>query len=287
MSKSNALSVDLEFWLSRIMETAYFDHENADNSLVNTVFEETVIRPTERLMEIFSKFSIHATFFTTNSIFAAAPHLVEKIHQRGHEIAFHGFTHNDTASLSSQIESSHDFISRFHIKGFRAPEMRFSPENIDVLAQNGFTYDSSQYGGRPYTLTSENRQNKITEAPVSCHPADTIQTSFMSAIKHCRIPFGSGILLGIMPAYCISGLIRKLNGNSLPAILFVHQWQLVDRCKLMSLFNSIRKSNLSGLDNLKARDIYSLACVPGKRLEKLLSHHSFNRMDNLLNEHSE
>jgi len=67
----NVLSIDLEFWVSRVLELEF--PSRRDDPAINLVFEETVIKPVEMLLKLFSASSTKTTFFINNSIFEAAP----------------------------------------------------------------------------------------------------------------------------------------------------------------------------------------------------------------------
>jgi hypothetical protein len=53
-------------------------------------------------------------------------------------------------NCKNEIEKSKDFINKFTVKGFRAPKMSITSQNIEVLKLAGFTYDSSIYGSFPF-----------------------------------------------------------------------------------------------------------------------------------------
>lgn len=281
MKITNVLSVDLEFWLSRMLETEPLLQALDHTPLLKRIFDETVVQPTGLLLKLFADQSVTTTFFATTSLFTAAPALLREIAARGHEIAFHGHTHNDAAPLAEQLERSADFIRTFRITGFRAPEMAF-PADISPLVKAGFTYDSSTYGAAPYILAPSAKGPVFVECPVACDPAPSGSKKSAPALMLTgKFPVGSGILLSLLSAGSISRRITRLNARNIPAVLFVHQWQLVSRRTLVSLAGAMARASIPGLSKLKPRDAYSLMTVPPSRLRGLLQHHPFGRMDAL------
>ncbi|KAL4424144.1 hypothetical protein ABPG75_001445 [Micractinium tetrahymenae] len=87
-----------------------------------------------------------ATWFV--SIDYTDPNLVKQVFVRGHEIATHTINHLANPN-TTQIVGARDWlvstagIPRELVVGFRAPYLMFSPDQRDILAANGFVWDSS------------------------------------------------------------------------------------------------------------------------------------------------
>ncbi|KAI3424258.1 hypothetical protein D9Q98_009612 [Chlorella vulgaris] len=87
-----------------------------------------------------------ATWFV--SIEYTDPALVKQVYTRGHEIATHTINHVANPN-ASQIVGARDWlvktagIPKADVVGFRAPFLIFDPTQRDVLAGNGFKWDSS------------------------------------------------------------------------------------------------------------------------------------------------
>ncbi len=103
-----------------------------------------------RLLEIFREHAIPATFFVPAWDAEQSPGLVEAILAAGHEIAAHGYVHEDHSRLE---EAERDTLERAHrtlLKltgrapaGWRAPGGRLSPRTLGYLTDLGYRYDSS------------------------------------------------------------------------------------------------------------------------------------------------
>lgn len=74
--------------------------------------------------------------------------LISDTIRRGHEIGIHGFDHGnrtafmDTSSIEERIGKMRDFISRYGVKGYRAPSLLRTPALLRTLSKS-FSYDSS------------------------------------------------------------------------------------------------------------------------------------------------
>jgi len=104
----------------------------------------------EKVIEILNDGDIKSTFFTTASFGKRYPNLVRTLLKDGHEIAFHGYKHNQKYSKMKQAEA-HKLIEKGkkvlenitgkYVLGFRSPWL-FSPAPA-ILKNLGFEYDSS------------------------------------------------------------------------------------------------------------------------------------------------
>ena len=107
-----------------------------------------------RLLDLYEKHKVKATFFYTGYIAKLYPEVVKMAFERGHEIGSHGLTHRsekafDVLSYSEQIEhlkKSKEIIEDItgtEIISFRAPAARVNNDIVKALAQTGFKIDSS------------------------------------------------------------------------------------------------------------------------------------------------
>ena len=103
----------------------------------------------ERLLELFHKHNIKATFFITGYYAEHEPEDVKRIAQAGHEIACHGYEHHyrgrefDVEADVKRGKEALERISGVPVKGFRAPQAQYSQRLLQAVAQAGFVYDSS------------------------------------------------------------------------------------------------------------------------------------------------
>jgi peptidoglycan-N-acetylglucosamine deacetylase len=104
-----------------------------------------------RLLELCSRLGITATFFTPGHTADTFPDTAAEIGARGHELAAHGYAHEDFEPLSTEearsvIRRAAEAIERAAGKrprGMRFPPWAVSGEHFELLVEEGYTYSSS------------------------------------------------------------------------------------------------------------------------------------------------
>ena len=107
-----------------------------------------------RLLDLYDKYGVKATFFYTGHIAKLYPDVVKKAYERGHEVGSHGLTHEvDQAFdvLSPEEQLSHlkqskqilEDIIGDEVISFRAPAARVDKGFPRILREAGFKVDSS------------------------------------------------------------------------------------------------------------------------------------------------
>jgi peptidoglycan/xylan/chitin deacetylase (PgdA/CDA1 family) len=103
-----------------------------------------------RLLEVFKEHGMRATFFVPAWDAERAPALVEAIVADGHEVAAHGYRHEDHSRLGDEeratLERAHEALTRIAgqpPRGWRAPEGLLSSRTLGYLAELGYIYDAS------------------------------------------------------------------------------------------------------------------------------------------------
>jgi len=259
----NALTIDLEPWM------AFYD----DVPLEITLDNGHLVKATWSLLDILDESDVRATFFVLGIIYEWFPDLVEDIRSRGHEISFHGYLHNDAKRdlLRGEIKKSRVFIRRYGIRGFRAPKMRIFQDDLEILRSAGFLYDSSTYG----SFSPKISISGIKEIPVSTYPVNNtcaFPRTLRDAIRSFELPFGSGLFVGLLNSRILDKLIRSVNKEGKPVIMFIHPWQLT----------GVPFLSISGLvDVLK---IPYLVKISKKKMRYLLRNHTFSTIQSLLEE---
>ena len=208
-------------------------------------YRERTVQSTERILKIFEKKKITATFFILGCVAKKFPDLIEKIDAAGHEIASHGYWHV-LATKQSPQEFEDDLIeslailcklSRNKIIGYRACNSTLEESTswiIDILKSHGLKYDSSImpfkthfYGVPdaprfPYHISSENIKvdspnEEFLEFPLSVYKIPVFNTN---------IPIAGGFYFRFLPYWLIQRGIKKLNKNGKPAVCYIHNWEL-------------------------------------------------------------
>jgi len=182
------------------------------------------------ILGIFEEHAAKATFFIGVKI---EPELVKAIHEAGHEIGSHTYSH--TPSLPGlpynekalEIRSGHLWLTDIlgddsNIRGFRAPFYNFHPDIPKILERLGYTWDSSKAYfpilGSPFT---PERHGNIVELP-TLHPDDhtmirrlgLTEEKVLETWKRSYEMSEKAFVLGVHPYICAENekRVRMLRG---------------------------------------------------------------------------
>ncbi|KAI1857560.1 uncharacterized protein JN550_013193 [Neoarthrinium moseri] len=106
----------------------------------------------DRLLKLFAKYEIKATWFTPAHTIESFPAQVGRIRDAGHELGLHGYTHEYPAQLTAaqqrdvlakSIAVLTDFCGGARPRGYTAPAWATSKELIPQLEEFGVVYDHS------------------------------------------------------------------------------------------------------------------------------------------------
>lgn len=192
---------------------------------------------TNWILDLLEERRVRATFFIVGALAEAKPRLVRRIHDSGHEVASHSWSHRRVLAMTpdefrDDLRHSVDFLQQMigaKVHGFRAPTFsitRANPWAIDILAEEGLTYDSSifpvlhdRYGVRD-APSSPFRVHGIRHALLELPPLTL-------SIGGHRLPVGGGGYFRLFPLSLIKhGLMRNRTSISPPvAMLYFHPWE--------------------------------------------------------------
>jgi peptidoglycan/xylan/chitin deacetylase (PgdA/CDA1 family) len=113
-----------------------------------------------RILELLQAYDIRATFFVPGHTAESFPSSIDAILTAGHEIAHHGYGHEDPStqhpreerhSLERGIAVLERFLGHPPV-GYRSPSWDYSDTTLSLLIEFGFLYDSSLFADdfRPY-----------------------------------------------------------------------------------------------------------------------------------------
>jgi len=225
----NILTIDVEDW--------YMD---MDISCWQT-FEDRVVASTDRILSILG--DTKATFFVLGYVAEHHPELITHIHEAGHELGTHGYSHKPiTAQSPSQFEEellkSIDIIESItgeKVYGHRACQftvMKATAWSIDVMKRCGLQYDSSLfpvttplYGEPdaplfPYRISAKDICSESNEGEIWEFPLSVFQTPFKN------LPIAGGFYLRFLPYWLIKLSIKKINKQGKPAVIYAHPWEI-------------------------------------------------------------
>ena len=122
---------------------------------------------TRRLLSILRRRGLVSTWFVPAHTAVTYPELCRKIVEDGHEIALHGYAHENVAVLERDVER--DLLVRSIDRltevtgtrpvGFRAPSWDLSEHSVDLMVEQDLLYDSSMMADdhSPYLCRTHDR----------------------------------------------------------------------------------------------------------------------------------
>ena len=107
-----------------------------------------------RILALLKKYDIKATWFVPGHTLESFPDNCRELHEAGHEIAHHGWTHVPPANLTREQEEAEMVRANAAIKkltgkyarGYRSCSWDLSANTVELLLKHGFLYDTSMMG---------------------------------------------------------------------------------------------------------------------------------------------
>ena len=250
-----------------------------------------VVIHTRRILDLLNEYDTKGTFFILGKVAEDFPYLIKEIADEGHELGVHGyhhfpFTEMDREQALEEISSAKKLIediSGIQVMGHRAPRFSITPETdwgLDVIAEAGFTYDSSimpidgkRYGWQGFTkeiseITTPSG-HKLTEVPLST-----------MSIFGKEIPVCGGGYLRLFPYLFTEKAFEKV-GENRPVITYMHPYELDTERYPDYYFEQL--SQLGFIKRTKMKLMWwNRKSVYGK-LEKMLSNYQFGRLEDIIN----
>ena len=223
----NALTIDLEDWRQLI-------HWRLTGELI--VPDRAVLAETEFLLETLADRGVEATFFVLGNIADAFPALIRRIDEEGHEIASHGLSHarvyNQTPEQfteeTNKAKGALEELTGKQVVGYRAAEFSITHRSLwalEILAEQGFSYDSSIYPIR-------GRRLGMPDFPL--HPqrielaGDKSIVEFpLTAVRRGErnLPVAGGGYFRALPYRVTASAIREVNREKRPGVVYVHPYE--------------------------------------------------------------
>jgi polysaccharide deacetylase family protein (PEP-CTERM system associated) len=270
----NALSIDLEYWWSIEFLRSYSLEKKND----------CVVESLNPIIKLLDSYNIRATFFVLGELAEKYPELIEEIHEKGHEIASHGYSHTALYNLThkqfdEELKRSIDILKKYHPIGFRAPSFSINNETrwaLEALKKFGFKYDSSifpiktsLYGvpDAPLTMYRPSLDNVIMHDP----NGQIIEIPLTVLKIGKNIPVSGGFYMRALPSSCMIWALKQVNKQR-PAIIYFHPWETYSLIPRVNLPLAKRIITYYGLSNTLTK------------LEKLCKNFKFQPMREFLHE---
>ena len=213
-----ALTIDCEQWTPLLREG--IPHYN------NVSYSK---EGNEKLLKIFDKLDIKATFFVTGFFAEKYPKQIKKVHYLGHEIASHGYDHcyrNGKIDLEKDIRKSKNILEGIigsKIYGFRAPQGQYSLKLLKNLNKLNFEYDSSLH---PAFVPGFYNNTKYPIRPFAAHGTG-IEEIPIGVMPYLRLPIGWVWMRNFGTWWTDIGVKLLLRKNIIP-VLYFHSWEFAN-----------------------------------------------------------
>ena len=196
-----------------------------------------VVTNTHKLLKLLEQHQTRATFFVLGWVADRYPQLVRDIDAAGHEIGCHSYWHRLVYDLTpdafrDDVRLSRDVLQQIlgrSVTAYRAPSFSITQRStwaLDILADEGFTFDSSIYPiyhdryGMPqaerFPHVLETQSGSLTEfAPAVLRlPGVNLPVSGCGYFRLYPVQFS---------AFCLGQINRTTRQ---PFIFYVHPWEL-------------------------------------------------------------
>lgn len=273
-SIKNIMTVDVEDYFQVSAFENIINRDDWDN------LECRVKGNTLKIIELFDKYNVKATFFVLAWVAERYPELVREIVDKGHELANHGYDHKRITNMTreqfkedlTRSKNILEDISGVRIKGYRAPSYSIVTDNLwahEILAECGFQYSSSVYPVKHdlYGIPGAPRFKYKTGFK------DLIEIPISTIKKFGKnFPCGGGGFFRLYPYALSKWAINTVNiEDEQPCIFYFHPWE-IDK-------DQPRQENLP----IKTRVRHYLNLnKTERRLEKLLQAFDWTRIDALI-----
>jgi len=190
----------------------------------------------DRILALFERHGVRATFFTLGWIAERYPQVVRRIVAGGHELASHGYGHlrasdQTRAEFASDIRSAKALLEDIGgqaVLGYRAPSFSIGRANLwalDELLEAGYRYSSSiypiahdHYGmpEAPRFAFYPNGPEGLLEVPIT-----TVQ------MLGRNLPAGGGGYFRLLPYALSRWMMAKVNRDDRqPSLFYFHPWEI-------------------------------------------------------------
>jgi polysaccharide deacetylase family protein (PEP-CTERM system associated) len=190
-------------------------------------------RQTCALLELFDELGVRVTFFVLGMAARSHPRLIAEIAAQGHEIACHGDRHEPVHRQTPQQFAADLRAARVAIAqisgssplGYRAPAFSITADArwaFEVLAQEGFAYDSSQHD----SPVSRARIMPATRTPhplaLDCGATIWEFPIAVGRVGRIRVPVGGASYWSVLPTGVV---LRCLEGCGSMSGLYLHPYE--------------------------------------------------------------
>jgi len=274
----NAMTVDVEDYFQ---VSAFEPHiRRADWERLPARVEANI----ERILTMFERHDVKATFFTLGWVAERYPTMTRRIVDAGHELASHGYQHvrvvnQSPAAFRADVSRTRlllEDIGGCAVRGYRAASYSIGRDNLwalDVLADTGHRYSSSIYPIKHDLYGMPEAPRFAFEPAVELAHGDGLLEVPVTTVKlgGRNFPCGGGGYFRLFPYSLTCWALRRVNRRDRqPAVFYFHPWEI-----------DPEQPRQQGL-GLKTRTRHYLNLSrTERRLDRLLGDFRWGRMDQL------
>ncbi len=270
----NAMTCDVEDYFQVSAFAPYIDRDSWPTR------ECRVEANMERILAIYERHGVKATFFTLGWIAERYPAMVKKIVAAGHELASHGYGHlrasdQTRAQFDNDIRSSKALLEDIggqEVIGYRAPSFSIGHANLwalEALQEAGYRYSSSIYpiAHDHYGMPDAPRFAFYPHGPDGLLEVPVTTVNMLGR----NLPAGGGGYFRLLPYALSRWMMQKVNREDRqPALFYFHPWEL-----------DPGQPRPDGLDaKSRFRHYVNIERMEG-RLEQLARDFAWDRMDRI------
>lgn len=226
----NAMTCDVEDYFQVSAFAPYIDRDSWPSR------ECRVEANMERILAIYERHGVKATFFTLGWIAERYPALVRSIVAAGHELASHGYGHlrasdQTRAQFDNDIRSSKALLEDIGgqaVLGYRAPSFSIGHANLwalEALQEAGYRYSSSIYpiAHDHYGMPDAPRFAFYPHGPDGLLEVPVTTVNMLGR----NLPAGGGGYFRLLPYALSRWMMQKVNREDRqPALFYFHPWEL-------------------------------------------------------------
>jgi polysaccharide deacetylase family protein (PEP-CTERM system associated) len=240
-------------------------------------FPSRVVGNTLRILDLFDAHNVKATFFFVGWVADKFPFLVRDVQRRGHEIACHSYWHRPVYKLTPKefredtrrAQLAIEQAGGTRVIGYRAPTWSITGKclwALDILAEEGFVYDSSIYPIHHDLYGVPNAQRFPSTLPAANGAGLREFPPATVCLMGMVLPAAGGGYLRIFPlAYTDFAFRRIEQSEKQPVGVYFHPWE-IDPAQ--PRIRAGMKSRFRHYTNLHRME---------ERLIHIMSRHSFGR----------
>jgi polysaccharide deacetylase family protein (PEP-CTERM system associated) len=223
-----AMSIDVEDW---------FQVQNLAGSVPRDSWERQERRVeanTRRMLDIMERTGARSTCFVLGWVAERHPELVREIAARGHEVASHGHGHELIYEIGPErfredVRRSKAILEDIvgtRVEGYRAPNFSITDWAIDILAEEGYAYDSSSF-----PVVAHDRYGRLSKGgggKAIYEIAPGLREVCVSALDVAGkgIPWGGGGWFRLIPYPLFSAGVSRFIATGQPYVFYIHPWEI-------------------------------------------------------------